>query len=88
MKKGAGESSLDRMLGKQGIITEEVNNLAATGEVQIDGQYWMARTADNVQPIQKGQVVTVLQVLGVRLIVEPVAKKNPVTPESAGNIED
>lgn len=88
MKKGAGESSLDRMLGKQGIITEEVNNLAATGEVQIDGQYWMARTADNVQTIQKGQVVTVLQVLGVRLIVEPVAKKKPVTSESAGNIED
>lgn len=88
MKKGAGESSLDRMLGKQGIITEEVNNLAATGEVQIDGQYWMARTADNVQTIQKGQVVTVLQVIGVRLIVEPVAKEDGVATENIDNISE
>lgn len=76
MKKGAGENGLDRMVGKQGLVTEQVNNLAGTGEVQVDGQYWMARTEDNRMTIKKGQVVIVRKIKGVRLIVEPFIKED------------
>lgn len=85
LKKGAGENGLDRMIGKQGIVTERINNLAGTGEVQIDGQYWMARTADNSLTIEKDQVVTVRQICGVRLIVETAAVKDGATDKNTDN---
>lgn len=88
MKKGAGENGLDRMIGKQGLVTEQVNNLAGTGEVQVDGQYWMARTSDNSLTIEKDQVITVRQIHGVRLIVEPVAKEDGAVTENIDNISE
>lgn len=88
MKKGAGENGLDRMIGKQGLVTEQVDNLAGTGEVQVDGQYWMARTSDNSLTIEKDQVITVRQIHGVRLIVEPVAKEDGAVTENIDNISE
>ena len=88
MKKGAGENGLDRMIGKQGLVTEQVDNLAGTGEVQVDGQYWMARTSDNSLTIEKDQVITVRQIHGVRLIVEPAAKEDGVATENIDNISE
>lgn len=88
MKKGAGENGLDRMIGKQGLVTEQVNNLAGTGEVQVDGQYWMARTSDNSLTIEKDQVITVRQINGVRLIVEPAAKEDGAATENIDNISE
>lgn len=88
IKKGAGENGLDRMIGKQGITTEEINNLAGTGEVQVDGQYWMARTENNNLTIKKDQVIMVRQIHGVRLIVEPVAKEDDTATENIDNISE
>ena len=39
MRKGSGETSLDRMIGREVLVTEQINNLRGTGEVQLEGQF-------------------------------------------------
>ena len=69
MKKGQGATSLDRLIGQEVLVTEQIDNLRGTGEVQVDGQYWMARSVDNDQISEKGEVAMVRSIQGVKLIV-------------------
>ena len=58
MNKGKGATSLDRMIGREVLVTEQIDNLRGTGEVQVDGQYWMARSADSDLTIEKGETAS------------------------------
>lgn len=69
MKKGRGATSLDRMIGQEVLVTEKIDNLRGTGEVQVDGQYWTARSVDNDQIIEKGEIAMIRSIQGVKLIV-------------------
>lgn len=69
MNKGKGATSLDRMIGREVLVTEQIDNLRGTGEVQVDGQYWMARSADSELTIEKGETAMVRSIQGVKLIV-------------------
>ena len=70
MNKGKGETSLDRLIGREVLVTEQIDNLRGTGEVQVDGQYWMARSADSDLTIEKGETARVRSIQGVKLIVD------------------
>ena len=70
MNKGKGATSLDRMIGREVLVTERIDNLRGTGEVQVDGQYWMARSADSDLTIEKGETARVRSIQGVKLIVD------------------
>ena len=70
MNKGKGATSLDRMVGREVLVTEQIDNLRGTGEVQVDGQYWMARSADSELTIEKGETARVRSIQGVKLIVD------------------
>ena len=69
MTKGQRATSIDRLIGQEVLVTEQTDNLRGTGEVQVDGQYWMARSVDNDQIIEKGEVAMVRSIQGVKLIV-------------------
>lgn len=69
MRKGSGKNSLDLMIGKDVLVTEKIDNLRGTGEAQLDGQFWMARSEDSDQIIEKGEVVVIRSIQGVKLIV-------------------
>ena len=70
MNKGKGATSLDRMIGREVLVTEQIDNLRGTGEVQVDGQNWMARAADSDLTIEKGETARVRSIQGVKLIVD------------------
>lgn len=74
-KKKHTPTNADRILGTEGLVTEEINNTIPTGEVKTDGKRWSARSADD-SIIEAGALVTVLRIEGVKLIVE---KKNPLS---------
>ena len=59
----------DVCIGKQAVVTEEINNTLATGQVKIRGIVWTARSADDGIVIPEGAVVTVKAIEGVKLIV-------------------
>ncbi len=64
------KTNADALVGEQAVVSEQINNLQATGSVNLNGQTWTARTSDDSIVIEKGAVVTVLSIAGVKLIVE------------------
>lgn len=69
--KGKIPTNADRLLGREGIVTQTVDNLAATGQVKVSGQIWTART-ENDERIFAGEQVKVLRIDGVKLLVERI----------------
>lgn len=63
-------TNADRVIGREAVVTETVDNLNATGAVKAAGSEWSARSDDDL-PIPEGSKVRVLRIEGVKLIVTP-----------------
>lgn len=59
----------DSLIGTDGIVTAEINNLEGAGKVYISGLTWSARSK-NGETIPEGAVVTVDKIEGATLVVE------------------
>ena len=70
-------TNADRVVGQTAVVTEDIDNLAAHGRVEVLGNDWAARSTENVR-IQKGTKVQVVRIEGVKLIVQPVHEKKGV----------
>ena len=66
-------TNADRNIGSEAVVTEDINNLQATGAVRIGGMVWSARSEDDT-PIPAGTLVRVLRIEGVKVYVEPVTE--------------
>ena len=64
-------TNADMVIGKEALVTEDIDNVEATGAVSVGGKVWTARSADGGR-IKSGAGVSVLRIEGVKLIVEPV----------------
>lgn len=65
---GKTKTNADALIGKIGIVIEEINNLVPTGLTKVDGQVWTSRNSlDGV--IEKGKKVRIDTIQGVKLIV-------------------
>ena len=60
------KTNLDRIIGMKGIVSENIDEMK-TGEVKVDGKSWSAISS---VPIEKGSIVKVLKIKGVKLEVE------------------
>ena len=60
------KTNLDRIIGMKGIVSENIDEMK-TGEVIVDGKSWSAISS---VPIEKGSIVKVLKIKGVKLEVE------------------
>ena len=67
-KKAHTPTNADRIIGMDGMVTEEIDATASTGEVKADGKRWTARTEDG-SVITAGTVVTILRIEGVKVFV-------------------
>lgn len=62
-------TNADRLIGKECIVTETIDNVSGTGAVTVGGQVWTARgISESVIPTEKRAVVRRIE--GVKLIVE------------------
>lgn len=64
-------TNADVCIGKQAIVTEEINNVLGTGQAKIRGTIWTARCYDENTIIKEGSTVIVTAIEGVKLIVKP-----------------
>ena len=62
-------TNADALIGERGVVIEDIDNLENVGGVKIGGKVWSAKSADGGR-IEKDSIVTVLQIEGVKLIVE------------------
>lgn len=65
------KTNVDGLIGKQAIVTLEINNLLGTGQVMIGGMEWTARSVNDEEKIEAGAVVIVKSISGVKVLVEP-----------------
>ncbi|MBQ3371785.1 MAG: NfeD family protein [Oscillospiraceae bacterium] len=62
-------TNADRILGQECVVTEQIDNLAGTGEIAVGGKRWTARSADQ-SVIPKEACVVVERIEGVKAIVK------------------
>ena len=65
--------NVDAVIGREGVVTETIDNIQGTGAVRLGGMTWTARTADG-SALPVDTIVAVRAVEGVKLIVVPAAK--------------
>ena len=70
------KTNVDSVIGATGIVLTPVNNIAALGQVQINGIEWSARSTDNTH-IPAGAMVKVDKIEGVKVFVS-LAEESPV----------
>ena len=63
-------TNAESLVGRQAIVTGEINNLQGIGQVAVNGMEWTARTITDGQVIKTGEVVAIRGINGVKRLVE------------------
>lgn len=69
LKIGHEKNNIDQMIGKTCVVTEKIEPYH-TGQVKLNGMVWTAVSRDQKETLEKGQLVTITGIEGVKLIVE------------------
>lgn len=67
--KNTLNTNVDELVGKTAVVTKPIIDENNIGEAKIDGEIWLAKSADG-KMIKEGETVKVVEVNGVKLIVE------------------
>ncbi len=67
-------TNADVIIGKDCVVTENVDNILGTGAVAVSGKVWTARTEYDDIKAEVGDVVKIVRIEGVKLIVTPPVK--------------
>ena len=68
----AEKTNADRAIGQIIRITERVSNIDQSGKAIVQGMEWTVRTRSDNEVIEEGEFAKVLEINGVKLIVEKV----------------
>ena len=69
-KRPAEITNAESLLGQTAIVTEALNNLSQSGAVRVNGLEWSARSVSDETVIEKGSLVVIREIRGVKLICE------------------
>lgn len=69
-------TNVESMVGKQAIVISDIDNMHGTGQVNVGGIEWSARSTSDTIRIPLGSVVEVDAVEGVKLIVKERKEEN------------
>lgn len=64
------KTNVESLVGKQAVVTSEINNLLGNGQVNVSGLEWSARSESEGRIITIGKIVEILEIRGVKLIVK------------------
>lgn len=64
-------------IGKQGIVTQEINSIKGLGQVKVNGEVWSAKSSTD-EIIAKGELIQIVKIDGVKAIVEKSKEKTTV----------
>ena len=63
-------TNAESLVGRQAIVISEIDNLQGTGQVNVGGMEWSARTRTDGVKLPVGAVATIVAINGVKLVVE------------------
>lgn len=67
--KNIQSTNADRCIGQNAVVTEEIDNMNAKGQVKVNGNVWTARSESN-EVIPVDTVVKTVRIDGVKMIVK------------------
>ncbi|MBQ7580924.1 MAG: NfeD family protein [Clostridia bacterium] len=67
-------TNYDRVIGKQAIVTAEIDNIKGSGKIKISGGEWTAQS-ENSKIIPVGKIVEVIRIEGVKAIVKEIKEE-------------
>ena len=70
-KTSVQPTNADMLIGKEGVVTEAIDNVKSKGAVKIKGLEWSA-ISENGEAIEKESIVLIKRIEGNKLIVTPV----------------
>ena len=73
-------TNIDRVMGAVCRVTEDIDNVAPSGAVSVQGKVWTARSKSGA-PLKAGSLVRAVAIDGVKLIVIPVEEKKENTKQ-------
>lgn len=76
------KTNVESMVGRQAVVTGEIDNLQGIGQVILNGQEWSARSTDEKLRIPVGSVVNIVAVSGVKLLVKPDEQMEKLNPQN------
>lgn len=68
-KQKIERTNADSMIGRMALVTIDIVNVNGTGQVNVDGKIWSAKSVDN-REIKAGANVKITAIEGVKLLVE------------------
>lgn len=68
--RGREKTNTESLIGRQAIVTGEIDNLRGAGQVTVNGMEWTARNIVDGAAIETGEVVVIRGINGVKLLVE------------------
>ena len=66
------ELNINGIVGKNTLVTEEIDNSKNTGRVKVNGEIWRAINENESEVISPDAQVTVVKVDGVKLVVRKI----------------
>lgn len=69
------KTNSEALIGQKAVVLQTIDNLKTKGQVKVNGMEWTARAKTDEMVIPEGEVVTILEIQGVKLIVEPVSQE-------------
>ena len=70
-------TNIDSVIGSEGLVTADINNLTASGQVKLGAMEWTARSTSG-DAIPAGTRIRVDRIEGVKVFVSPVEVNLPV----------
>lgn len=70
-KKDTVPTNAYSVIGKHGIVTEEINPTLGKGQVKVETEIWSAKSEDD-SIISVGTEIEILSIEGVKVIVKPI----------------
>lgn len=67
-------TNVDALLGAEGYVTADIDNLNAVGQVKLNGMEWSARSTSG-EPVTRGTRIRVDRIEGVKVFVTPVKEE-------------
>ena len=71
------KTNVDSIVGQTGLVTADIDNISAHGQVKLGAMEWTARSTSG-ENIPQGTLVKVDKIEGVKAYVTPVAEKAEV----------
>ncbi len=68
-KKGI-KTNVESLIGKDAVVTEDIDNIEGKGEAAVDGVVWTARMKEKEGKCSKGSICNIVSIEGVKLILE------------------